>query len=364
LLIVGAYFAALHTANRRFFLAALSATIPYAVVLTTVVVLGSAIGVRAIAVGMLLGSAGSVLALYVTISNEFDVAGMDTGEESQVVNSFTRSLPFLVVAMTTFAAYPLVDAYWGSRLGEGAVSYLGYAQRILIAIGGLVAAGPFAILASRFVESNNSGGRQLNEAMLSSLHWLVIVLSPIALILAVLAERIVMILLQRGQFTADSSRYVALLLMLMSPGMVAMVCGTILFRGFFARNDYRNPAFIGLIWTIAYATLGGALSSFMDVRGLAVAYSVVWALTLLIGLRLFLREDFKTIVQLHSAGVYLAKLLATVAITWWIAKEVRDYLMEPSASYAMISLISRSTLVALVALAIFGLVSWKIKLVP
>ncbi|TAK86056.1 MAG: hypothetical protein EPO20_09715 [Betaproteobacteria bacterium] len=363
-LIAGAYFVALHNANRRFFLAALSAVIPYAAMLATIVLFGSAIGVRSIALGMLLGSAAAVIILFASASGELGLRGTNRGEENKVVRSFLRNLPFLMTGMLTFAAYPLVDAFWAARLGEGAVSYLGYAQRILIAIGGLVVAGPFAILATKFVETEREGTRRFNEAMLASLSWLLVVLSPTALILAVLGDPIVMILLQRGQFTADSTRYVGTLLLLMSPGMVAMLCGTILFRGFFARNDYRSPALIGVLWTAAYFGLAGTLSTFMGVSGLAVAYSVVWVLTLVLGFRLFLREDFKKLFMWRKAA-YVSKLAVSIAITFVTMQEVRDLLMDPSESYAMISLITRAAVTAFIALVVFGLVSWKIlKIVP
>ena len=104
-----------------------------------------------------------------------------------------------------------------------------------------------------------------------------------AILLVVLAEPIVRLLFERGQFTADSTGRAAFALVCLAPGLVAFSTVNVLARAFFALGDTQTPMKISIACLVLNFILAAVLVVPLRQGGLGVANTVtsivnVWLL--------------------------------------------------------------------------------------
>ncbi|MCB0229379.1 MAG: polysaccharide biosynthesis C-terminal domain-containing protein, partial [Anaerolineae bacterium] len=111
--------------------------------------------------------------------------------------------------------------------------------------------------------------------------WLTL---PAAAGLLILRTSLIQVLLERGQFTAQSTQMTAYALAFFSFGLVAHSLLEVITRAFYALHDTWTPVKIGLVAMLINATLGILLLHPMAQGGLALANTIavtVETLTLL-----------------------------------------------------------------------------------
>jgi putative peptidoglycan lipid II flippase len=187
-----------------------------------------------------------------------------------------------VIALTCFSSYAVIDSFWAPRAGQGVLSSLGYAQRILIGAGNLVIIGPSAIAVpflARIVAAGDD--KAFRQAVIKIVLGVATCGGCIALVLSYWSDPIVSLLFQRGAFAHSAVHMVASALAHLAPGMAAMLIGVILMRAFFCvPGSYGWSAAIGLSWSVLYFSLSGLFVRRQAV-GLADAYSLSWGITIL-----------------------------------------------------------------------------------
>lgn len=94
---------------------------------------------------------------------------------------------------------------------------------------------------------------------------------PVSIWLVVLAEPIVRLLFQRGEFSAESTARTTFALQCMAPGLVAFSGVNILARAFFALGDTKTPMKISIICLLVNLALVVALVGPMRQGGLGLA---------------------------------------------------------------------------------------------
>ena len=92
-----------------------------------------------------------------------------------------------------------------------------------------------------------------------------------AILLVVLAEPIVRLLFEHGEFTADSTDRAALALMCLAPGLVAFSTVNILARAFFALGDTQTPMKISIACLALNLLLAAVLVVPLRQGGLGIA---------------------------------------------------------------------------------------------
>ena len=117
----------------------------------------------------------------------------------------------------------------------------------------------------------------------------VLVLSvPAAVVLAVLAEPIVTVAFERGDFDARATELTAGALRFYAVGLVGHAAVEVLVRGFFAMHDTRTPVAVGAASLVLHMVLSWALSLSMGNAGIALGLSIgvlVEAVALVVVLR-------------------------------------------------------------------------------
>lgn len=203
-------------------------------------------------------------------------------------------MKYSALSMLTFSVFQIVDAYWGKKLGESVISYLGYSQRIVIALGALVISGPSAVLIPKLTEAYKKGDLDTYYRDTATVIKLVFALTSFAALLgAFFSIDIVRIMFQRGGFTEVSTRNVAEILPYILIGMVFMLCVVISFRSIFVQPITYKTGLVGILTLILYFTLSGILSKSYNIKGIAFAYIITWIIIFYSHQECYLKNNLK-----------------------------------------------------------------------
>lgn len=210
-----------------------------------------------------------------------------------------RELVILVLP-ATFAAgvYQISQFFYGffaSRLGEGAMAYLNYADRLnqlpLSIIGTALGTAILpsisrAIDRGRSDEASRIQGRAFELSMLLTL--------PAALALAVAARPIIGALFEGGRFDAEDARITGNVLSILVMGLPGYVLVKVLTPGFYARKDVRTPVRIAMSVLMGSVLANFALIPFLGILSLpTVTAAGAWINFLALYIILRRRGHFK-----------------------------------------------------------------------
>ena len=151
------------------------------------------------------------------------------------------------------------------------------------------------------------------------LRTMAFVIVPASVGLVALAEPIVGLLYERGNFTARDTALVADLLVAYSVGLLAYSAYFLLVRAFYSRQNTRVPALLNVGLFLLYAALAYGLSRTpLGVAGVALAYSATSAVFALFGLAAMRREVGRLGVRrlLLSGARIFAAGAAMYAVAW------------------------------------------------
>jgi len=186
----------------------------------------------------------------------------------------------ILVLPATFAAgvYQISQFFYGffaSRLGEGAMAYLNYADRLnqlpLSIIGTALGTAILpsisrAIDRGRSDEASRIQGRAFELSMLLTL--------PATLALAVAAGPIIGALFEGGRFDAEDVRITSNVLSILVMGLPGYVLVKVLTPGFYARKDVRTPVRIAMTVLMGSVVANFVLIPFLGILSLATVTAV------------------------------------------------------------------------------------------
>lgn len=284
---------AILNAHRRYLDGALLALLPYLGMILLLLILGDVAGIRALALGMLTGT------IVATISGVFLIRRhlLPLKLKNLLwrdIRQLAYSSPYTALAMTCFSSYAVVDAYWAPQAGQGTLATLGYAQRLVIAFGNLAVAGPSAVVVPRLAQLiSNSNFKDFRHFLLRTFVVVGGIAVAVALMMAVFSNQLIQLLFARGAFGQNEVEDVAKTLLFMLPGMVAMLMSVISLRAIFCLEGVSKvAAMLGLSWTAGYFFVSSLLHCY-GAYGLAIGYSLVWMLYLIVVL-VFIHKKTKT----------------------------------------------------------------------
>ena len=169
----------------------------------------------------------------------------------------------------------LLDTVLASFLVTGSISWLYYADRLMELPLGLFGIAIGTVILPKLSEQY---ANQSREAFSQTLDWalrFVLVLgAPAAVALFMLAEPIIITLLQYKEFTLFDVNMAALGLRAYSLGILAFMLIKVLAPGYFSRQDIKTPVKIGIWAMVLNMALNLVLISQFKHIGLAVATSL------------------------------------------------------------------------------------------
>ncbi|MBI4522210.1 MAG: murein biosynthesis integral membrane protein MurJ [Deltaproteobacteria bacterium] len=185
----------------------------------------------------------------------------------------------------------LVNSVFASYLGNGPVSWLGYAFRFMqfpIGVFGVaIGTATLPVLSRAAARRDDAGFR---ETLASSLGMVFLFCVPSAFGLAVLGEPIVSLIYERGQFTAIDTHQTAAALSFYAIGLTGYAAIKILAPAFYALDDGRTPMIVSVLSIITNTLLNYLLVEPFGHRGLAMATSGVALINFLALLALMRRK--------------------------------------------------------------------------
>jgi len=200
-------------AEECFTLAALSPVLTPATTIILMLAFGQSLGIFTLAIGLTLGALLEVILLGAALHRRgillrFKITGFNSAL-GQVANRYPPSM----MAALLMCSSGLVDQSMAAMLAPGSVAALNYASRVnsipLVLISTGLSAAAFTYF-SKMIASNDWKG--VHHSLHSYLKLIFLVTAPCTLFLVLLADPIVHILFQRGQFTANETHLVAQIL--------------------------------------------------------------------------------------------------------------------------------------------------------
>jgi putative peptidoglycan lipid II flippase len=189
-----------------------------------------------------------------------------------------------------------VNTNLASAFGEGAVSALDYAMRVMLLPLGVVAQAVGIAAFPTFAELVAKGELDsVRRTLASTLRGVFFLALPASAGLLVLGEPIIELLFQRGEFSAESTQSVAWALSFYTLGLIGHAGLEIVVRAFYALHDTKTPVAVGSAAMALNVVLSILLSRLFEAAGwlphggLALANSVAtvmeagWLLWLLRG---------------------------------------------------------------------------------
>jgi putative peptidoglycan lipid II flippase len=272
---------AVHHAEKSFLLPAITGTSLYVGMIAAMVGFSSHRQPIILVWGMLAGSMLSVLVLLPRVLVCITFRSFGRPEFPSLFSGIGRVV-LVLIANCAFCGVAPVEAFLAPRFGPGALSYLGYAERLIIAMGAVVVAGPVVLLVPAVAEAcvANDPDR-VHRLALKTIAAVTVIATLLALIFCIIRVPVISLLLQRGAFDAATTRGVAGTLPWMLVGSIAMLGTAIGFRVLYGQNMHAFPAIVGLVVPALYLFVALLLRTSCGFQGICIAYAVSWWLAFL-----------------------------------------------------------------------------------
>ncbi len=351
-------------ALKRFTLASFSAVAVNACVVAMALLFGERWGVMSIAAGLLVGAAAQMLLQLFGLrdANLRPIFNLSHPGLRRIGRLYVPVMFSLIIG--EFAA--ILSFNLASHTSEEGVAWMRYAAQLIQLPLGLVAmAVSFAILPTLSQQaqlgrnSSVDGTKPVqrkrwprNEPFMATLAQgvkLVLVLTiPAAVGMFVLAEPIVGLVFEHGDFGAYDTLNTAQALRFALLGLVFAAVDWPLNSAFYARQDTLTPALVGLIAIAIYIVVALAPAYFgaLTLNGLILASSVQWASHALIMLWLLNRRMGG--LQGHGMIRLLSKILtasACMGVVTWLVAELLAQALLPGSLLAEVIVVGIATVI-------------------
>jgi putative peptidoglycan lipid II flippase len=319
----------------RFFIPALSpamfnvATIFSAFAIVPVMPLVGLPPIAGIAIGTLLGGLGQILMQWPSLHREGFRYQPILDFKDPEVREILRLMGPGTVGLAAVQINLLVNQYLATTQEQGAVSWLGYAFRLMYLPIGLFGVS-IATAALPDISRHSAGEDRaaIRRIVSNGLRMMLMLNLPATVGLMVLSRPIVELIYERGAFVPHDSVSTAAALMFYAPGLLGYSAVKIASPTFYSLRDARTPVLVSVGAVAVNLVLNLVLVRVMGYRGLALgtAIAAIFNAALLLAL-LSRRLDGLDARRIASSALRIG--LATVvmgAVAWYSAAWLTDAL--------------------------------------
>ncbi|HJQ17866.1 MAG TPA: murein biosynthesis integral membrane protein MurJ [Allosphingosinicella sp.] len=303
---------------------------------------GGEVTATAVAIGVTLGGVIQMALLIVSARRAGIRLRIRRPRFTPGVRQFVRVVVPATLGAGVYQISAFIDTFFLTRIGEGAMSYFNYADRLnQLPLGVIGAALGTAILpqVSRHVGAGEPVQAARVQAEATDLAMLLCI--PAALALSVSAGPLVAALFEGGRFGAQDAAVTALTLSIVVCGLPSYVLVKVLTPGFYSRQDTATPVKTAAVVLIANVLLNFLLIPPFGIGGLAAAMAVCsWLNCVILYVILHRRGHFKVEGWLASriarqllAGLAMAAALVAIKmmLAGWFAGSVGHRLLGVAA---------------------------------
>jgi len=152
-----------------------------------------------------------------------------------------------LIGATVYQIAIFLNTLLASLLAEGSISWLFYADRLTQLPIGIFTIALASVVLPTLAAAHAGGDRSgFSASLINSLRYTSFVIIPVAAGLGILAEPIIKLLFERGEFSAETSRQTAAAVQALALGLWGTSCHSMVTRALIARKDTRTPTLIGI----------------------------------------------------------------------------------------------------------------------
>ena len=285
-----------------------------------------------LAIGTLIGGLWQLTAQFPSlrrIGYRYDV---DLRWRDKGVRTVLTLMGPAVIAASAVQVNVLVNSGFAARLGDGPVSWLNIAFRLMQLPLGIfgVAVGTVTLpLVSRTAAVGDMTG--FRSALAHALRLVTLLTIPAAIGLIFLAEPIISVIYEHGRFTAEATRQTAGALQFYAIGLAAYSAVKVLAPAFYALDRRYLPMMVSIFSIIVNFILNWFFMFKVGLghRGLALSTSLV-ALTNFLLLYIMMRK-YAGSLETGAIFTLLAKLIVPATLLAGICWLSAEFLFQPSA---------------------------------
>lgn len=246
----------------------------------------------------------------------------------------------------------IINTNWAASLGNGAVSWISYADRLMEFPTGMLGVALGTILLPSLTRAHASGDMTEYKKLLNwGLRLTLLLAVPSAVGLGVLAIPLTSTLFQYGRFSAHDVQMTAQALTMYAFGLLGLISVKILASAYYAKQDIRTPVLIGIGVLIATQLMNLVFVPHLQHAGLSLSIGLGACLNAAILMVLLARRGV-----LGNASAWLAFILkVTLAVTlmavlaYALAQQYNW--LQPAALLLLPAYLSRVLILGLIVLA-------------
>lgn len=185
----------------------------------------------------------------------------------------------------------LVSQSIGSLLGEGSISYLNYANKVLGVVQGVFIITVISYLFPRITKIILKRTQSLIEK--SSVNWIILLqlfVIPCTVVFCFFSNEIINLLFVRGQFSKGDANITAEILFLFSLQLPFYAIRELISRIYFANGDTKLPMRNAILSLVVNAGSCLILSHFIGIGGIALANTIACFITAINILRHYVKD--------------------------------------------------------------------------
>ena len=309
--LLAAYAKFVLNAHDEFNIPAMSVTLQNLTTIAVIALLAPVFGVAALAIGFVLSNSAALFVQLLAWRKRAAFPSPSLRMDESTRSVFKLALP-LVLSSIFAQVYVLVDRNLASRLAEGSVAVLTYAERLRqVPLGLFVAAVTTVIYPSLSAMWAKDDKASFRDTAIMGLRYVEFICIPAAVGLMVLAEPIVRLAYQRMAFTPEATVATANVLIAYAPALVAVAASQVITFAFYSAHETRVPVALGIGISLFNTGLDLVLVKMFGLIGLGVANSVAAAVGVLVGL--YLLSRFIGELPVAALGKSLVKIVAASA---------------------------------------------------
>lgn len=195
--------------------------------------------------------------------------------KNKYINKMSWMIGPVLIGVAANQINTMIDRTLASTLIEGSISALNYANKLnwfvmalfITSIGSVI----YPILSKL---SNDNNKEKFITSVVQVINSVILLIIPISIGAMVLANPIVKLLFQRGEFDARATSMTAIALTMYSIGMVSFGLRDILGKVFYALQDTKTPMINGALAMVMNIVLNIILVRYLQLAGLALATSI------------------------------------------------------------------------------------------
>lgn len=267
--------AAAAQSHGRFFHSGVQGIVFNTVMIAAVGAFGATYGIRAAAVGFVLGSAARLVVQLPAVRRIGLTLRPRLGIGDPHFREVLRLTPALLVGSAVVNVNTLVDRAVGSSQGEGTIAALSLGWRVTTLVDSLLVATAVAALYPAFSALGDPAQRaELRRMVDRALVSMLVLLAPAVAVLVAAAEPLVTLAFGRGEFGADDISMTSVAVTAYAASAVGIAVRSVASRAFFAVGDSRTPVLMALLAMVVNVVGDLTLGVRYGIPGLAAATTV------------------------------------------------------------------------------------------